>query len=1077
MTQHPEYSIEPYTHAHDAGLAVMWNESDQQWPGSFTRGVPFTAERIADWMDKQTTLVRLIVKAPDGTIVGYGSLWDEPSQPGRSCYVDLLNVHPDHQARSLCRRMLTHMVDFATENGYSRMTLGTWAANLKAVPLYKKVGFYWKPNSNVSMENYIPTLRRLPILRNFFAQTDWYAAHARELQQSEDEQRHPKTGDMEVYISQWKAPNGARVEAVIDRKAQELTGLETDDFAVYAHVSSSKPAQGLTYPITWEITNKRNSPLTVQLEASGDEQVEIAHVQTLTLEPEETQTLTAQYRCAVAAPRLEISPWRPKPTPQIRTKLLLDGQELLLGSGLHYAPAVALNLHPNIPTLTPRLSQTVLVQIKNQLDRPIQGDLHIAEAPGLTTDWQTHGFSAAAEEFASVPLTLQSQVEGGAALSVFATFIAGDEEVSTAPALLPVLSRQVGSVIGLLHQPDPTKTEIYVDNDFFHFGANQRAGRMWLDNKAGVNWEVNFRETLGPPYTPSEFEQSDYNLTLHQESGRACVTFSVASTRFPGMTLGRDVIITASPVVQVRHWLRNDGAHTHACKIQATINLPDGFASNAQVAFVRRERLVTALANTLPEVEGDFPKRPEGLAEQWGAFSMHGQTHGVVWSADISEHDWRPWFFNLISAECAVSPQTRVDVSPLYLYCGPGDWRAVRRIWQQANGQTEQARLDTLAQPQGAGPQQVSLSPQPLLTLTGEATLQLIADNVRQQPINGQIFVMPPAGWSVEPTILTVDALQEGKTREATLHFASPAAPVGPAIGQVQLQTASFDAVQPFTILRLGDARQSVSITQTQAENQSLWMIDNERMRWQVAPTYHAGLISWQEAGCVVNHLHTAFPTDGEFDWMKPWFGGIRPTLGSEEGNWPGKLHRETFTTTAIEAIDTQGLAWQGVRLTTEIQGQKTLKGLRVEIEYLTVPGSNVIKAILRLVNETPIYRSDPWPGFMLYCQVDGVYNNAVLYGESPHSGPVHYKRSMAHQWVRMGHWAAVVNPTTGRALTVACPSHPESVTLLNAGERGGHLMVTQSPTLAPHSMNELVMYVALVDSLEVARGYRCLVK
>ena len=1077
MTQHPEYLIEPYTHDHDAGLAVMWNESDQQWPGGFTRGVPFTAERIADWMDKLTTLVRLIVKAPDGAIVGYGSLWDEPSQPGRSCYVDLLNVHPDHQGRSLCRRMLTRMVDFATENGYSRMTLGTWAANLKAVPLYKKVGFYWKPNSSVSMENYIPALRRLPILHDFFAQTDWYAAHSRELQQSEDEQRHPKTGDTEVYISQWKAPNGARVEAIIDRKAQELTGLETGDFAVYARVGNNKPAQGLSYPITWEITNKRNRPLKVQLEASGDEQVEIAYIQNLTLEPEETQTITAHYRCAIAAPRLEISAWRPKPTPQVRTKLLLNGHELLLGSGLHYAPAVALDLHPSIPALSPNLPQTVLMQVKNQLDRPIQGTLHIAEASGLVTDWQTHGFSAAAEGFASVPLTLQSKAEGGIELPVFATFTAGDEAVSTAPTLLPVLSRQVGGVVGLLHQPDPTKTEIYVDNDFFHFGANQRGGRMWLNNKAGVNWQISCRETLGPPYTPSEFEQSDYTLTLRQENGRVCATFSVTSTRFPGLTLGRDVLITASPLVQVRHWLQNAGSVAHTCKIQTTINLPDGFATNAQVAFARRERVVIALANTLPEVEGDFPKLPAGLSEQWGAYTMHGQTHGVVWSSDISEHDWRPWFFNLISAECTVPPQSRIDLSPLYFYCGPGDWRAVRRIWQQANGQTEQARLDNLAMPEVAGPQQVTLSPQPLLTLNGEATLQLVADNVRQQPINGQILVTPPAGWAVEPGVVPVNALQEGKTVEATLHFTGPAAPIGPATGEVQLQTAGFDAVQPFTILRLGDARQSISVTQTQADHQPLWQIDNERMRWQVAPTYHAGLISWQEAGSVVNHLHTAFPTDGEFDWMKPWFGGLRPALGSEEGNWPGKLHRESFTTTAIEAIDTQGITWQGVRLTTEIRGQKTLKGLRTEIEYLTVPGSNVLKAILRLVNETPIYRSDPWLSFMLYSQVDGVYNNAVLYGESSHGGPVHYKRSMANQWVRVGHWAAVVNPTTGRALTVACPSSPESVTLLNAGTRGGHLMVTQDKTLAPHGMNELVIYVALTDSLEIARGYRCLGK
>ena len=458
---------------------------------------------------------------------------------------------------------------------------------------------------------------------------------------------------------------------------------------------------------------------------------------------------------------------------------------------------------------------------------------------------------------------------------------------------------------------------------------------------------------------------------------------------------------------------------------------------------------------------------------------MHGQVHGVVWSAAISEHEWRPWFFDLVSEECTVPPQTRVDLRPLYLYCGPGDWRAVRRIWQQVNGQTEQARLDNLAMPVGAGPQQVTLTPNPALTLTGAATMHLVADNVRQQPINGQIRVTPPVGWSVDPQAVAIEDLQQGKTLDTTLRFASPDALIGPATGQVTVQTNSFDIVQPFTILRLGDDRRSVAVTQEQAPEQPLWVIDNGRMAWRVAPSYQAGLVSWQAAGSTVNHLHTAFPADGEFDWMKPWFGGLRPTLGNQEGNWPGKLHRETFVTAPIGAIDPQGVAWHGVRLAAELKGQKTLKGLRIEIEYLTVPGSNVLKAILRLVNETPIYRPawNPWLAFMLYAQVDGVYDNAVLYGESPHVGAIQRKRSLVHQWIRVGNWGAVVNPTTGRAITVVCPSAPEGVSLLNTGERGGHLMVTQSKTLAPHSMTELVIYAALVDSLDAARQYACLAK
>ncbi|HMN28160.1 MAG TPA: hypothetical protein PKE45_08400, partial [Caldilineaceae bacterium] len=378
-------------------------------------------------------------------------------------------------------------------------------------------------------------------------------------------------------------------------------------------------------------------------------------------------------------------------------------------------------------------------------------------------------------------------------LKLMVTFADGDEQISTAPQAFPVLVRSVGSVAALLHQPDPAKRVIIIENDFFHFGCRQRGGQLWLNNHAGRGYHIALSETVGPPYTPSEFDQREYELTLRQEGSRVQAIFTITSTRFPGLKVGREVIVTASPVVEVRQWLENEGAITHICKIQTTVNLPDAFDVSAQSALPRNERLITSLASTMPEVEGDFPTRPEDVAEQWGAYAMHGQVHGVVWGTDISEHEWRPWFFDLDSAECTVPPQGHIDLSPLYLYCGPGDWRTVRRIWQQRNGQTDQAQLDNQAMPQGTAPQQVLLTPNPVFTLTELATVQLRADNVRQQPINGRIIVTPPPGWSSEPVELAVDSLQQGKILDATLHLTGIDAPVGPARGQVELQTAGFD--------------------------------------------------------------------------------------------------------------------------------------------------------------------------------------------------------------------------------------------------------------------------------------------
>ncbi len=683
-------------------------------------------------------------------------------------------------------------------------------------------------------------------------------------------------------------------------------------------------------------------------------------------------------------------------------------------------------------------------------------------------------FRADALGHASAALELKSEHTDEVALAIVATFEDEGQPITTAPQSLPMLVRSLGHVAAITHHPDPAKTTVYLENDFFFGGCSQREGRMWLVNKAGEEYAINLQEMLGPPYTPYEFEQKDYAITLHKAGGRVEINLTIDSTNFPGVQLGRQISVSSSPLIEVRQWLHNTGATAHTCKVLTSMNLPDSFAVNGQAAMPRRERLVTAMSNLMPEVEGDFPKLPDGLAEQWVAHANAGQVHGVVWNQDVTEHEWRPWFFDLFSAQNTLLPHQRVDLSPIYLYCGPGDWRTVRRIWQQSKGETTAEQLDNRAMPVGAGPQVVTLTPNPLLTLDDNVTMQLHADNVRQQAIDGCIQIAPPAGWRAEPDALAVEALQEGKTIAATIHLRADNPPVGAATGQIALQTVAFDSQQSFTILRVGDAQHTVNVTQATEQGSALWQIDNGRMAWSVAPAFHAGIVAWRERASPINQLCTPFPDEGEFKWMKPWFGGIRPILSSDEGGWPGKLHQETFATTVIEAPDAQGLPWRGVRLQAEISGQKSLKGIRVELDYLTLPGSNLIKAVYRLVNATPIYRSawNPSCAFMVFCQVDGRFDNAVLCGENSYAGLVQRKRASRGVWIRVGNWGAVVNPASGRAILVASPSTPDSVMLLDGDQEGGHLLITQHKPLAPDAAKELVIYAALVDSLDAARQY-----
>ncbi|MEM7125554.1 MAG: GNAT family N-acetyltransferase [Chloroflexota bacterium] len=1108
----PIYTIEQYTHDYDPGLAVMWNESDHEWPGSFTDGVPMTAERWGESMDKEVALMRLVVVQENGPIVGFGSLWDSNDRKGESCYVDLLNVHPAHQGRSLCRRMLTQMIDFATEQGYVQVTLGTWTANLKALPLYKKTGFFWRPDTSVYMENFIPAVRQLPILVEFFQQADWYQDYDRTLDQVEDEERHPKTGEMKVYINRWTRANngeyGETIEAIFDRQSQQLCGLDTPDLAAYARIDETKPAMGLSYDVIWSITNKRERPVNVSLEIGADEGINIRSESTiaLRLNAGENQLVRSTYCVTSDAPKVEVNKWHPKPMPSVRANVTVDGTAFSLSAGLHYQKPIEVTYHPDVLNGLPGQKQTVLVQIQNYLTEKISGQLTLrldsnndgnrngkgtvaVDSSMHNLTWQKQDFAIEPEGFAGVPLTIESSQTSGFNLQIQAEFTQSGQSIQTPPAVLPCLIRHIGGVVAVESEADKNEHHIFIENDFIRLKVNRRGNSVNIVNKAGWHHNMYFEDTLGPGFYPFEFGRSNFDLALHQEPGISTVTSTIVSKNFPGVEFCRVLTVTASPIIQVQYRLRHmgnvgsedDTAQTHICQVLTYSRLINLQVINGQSVIPLADGLVQTLATTMPSVDNDFPQKPDGrVGEEWAAYSADGQAHGLIWSSDVSEHIWKRWGIDLISAEYTIAPQETVMLNPFYLYAGPGDWRDVRRVWQSVNSRatSEPREIDAAynnAMPVPKPTHQVRFLPEPLVTITDEMEATLQAENVRPIKLNGTISLELPNGWQSDINCVDLKDLAANKTQARAVHLTSSKR-VGATEGRFRLQTQYADEAIPFPLIRLGNSGQEVSITQHTAAEQPLWRVANGCMVYTVTPDFHGGLIDWREQNSEVNHLFTSFPVEGEFKWIKPWFGGVRPMLTSPDSAWPGKLHEAEFLARTIEVPDQRNLPWRGVRLDGRPVEESAL-GIHIQLEYLTLPGSNVIKLVYRRLNRTNVYQNAgrAWPIFGIYCQVDGDMSRGALHGDYPGVGAIHRKRSEQNADVCVDTWAAVENPETGRAIVVVAGERGQSVLLEDADSMGGHIWVDHGKHLPPNGQHEMVTYMALAGSVEEAKRYAAL--
>ncbi|NHJ04874.1 MAG: GNAT family N-acetyltransferase, partial [Candidatus Heimdallarchaeota archaeon] len=146
-------------------VAEMFNDFNELWPGGFSGGVPYTEERVHDWLDKTSAIADLIAVDQEDNLVGYCGLYPHWRDKA-AAYISILGVTPKAKGKKFGKRLLLKALEIAGEKGISRVDLHTWGGNLDAVPLYKKIGLFWVPDTSVYMQDFIPGILKSNIAKD-----------------------------------------------------------------------------------------------------------------------------------------------------------------------------------------------------------------------------------------------------------------------------------------------------------------------------------------------------------------------------------------------------------------------------------------------------------------------------------------------------------------------------------------------------------------------------------------------------------------------------------------------------------------------------------------------------------------------------------------------------------------------------------------------------------------------------------------------------------------------------------------------------------------------------------------------
>ncbi len=625
------FSFEVYTKLHAESVARMWSESREGWPPGFLGASEFTAESIE--MEENSSGKLFTVLAIDGNrVVGYCRTTPYGGEPD-AAYVALLNVVPDLHGRKLGKKLLLDAVRRTAEKGYYRIDLHTWPANLKAMPLYKKTGFFWVPDSMVYMQNYMPFLLGRTEFRDFMEDTDWYGCFIRELAVEPDEQR-TGTG-REVFNYLFRIGDDS-FRAEFDRRGRILSSLHTPLISASFKRNSGKIFYGKPVKVSiegnflpQELRIETHKYLTAPKSLTVQEAVEGFDV---TPEPVE-----------VPIPYTDRSP---------RVSTLLPGDNpLSIGIGIRAEEPVSVLSSP-VRRIAPEQKELALDIRKLaetdsfRLEARLSGEVFLNE---------TYPLEETIFQKVSIPLP---KLTGGPAelgLTLFLDGKAGAEEkiilvcgpYTGAPEAF--LARKTAVIVGKESTLAVSRTGVW--------------GSIWIpgeDDREKIAGTI--RISAGPPYWNSDLLHQVYDIKL----GNGEVIAETAWPSRPGLKFEARYRLDAAGFMMVESSVINESSADQKVSFIANWNGGFPFISGKRIIPLKKGLLVCReVYNQIPDRSEDYPRDTAELAAPWLAMSSDSKTL-MAWFPGWKKLQYgRPETEKLIAApgERVVSPPFRVLLS------------------------------------------------------------------------------------------------------------------------------------------------------------------------------------------------------------------------------------------------------------------------------------------------------------------------------------------------------------------------------------------------------------------------------
>ena len=1019
-----------------ARLADMMNKSEEGWPGGFTGGIEVTADYILDMLGKMDRLA-IIVAELEGEIIGYCDLEAQAGQ-SETAYIPLLNARPDYHSKGIGKALIIRTLERTVELGYKRLTLDTWPGNVKAVPLYKKTGFFWAPESDVFMENFIPLILAYPPAAEFFKGQDWYSIFRRDLEVAPDD---VKSNGVRVYQYRFQ-DEGRSVQFTIDKQSGGVTAFENDEFAVSCIVGKEEVVAGLSYPVRWEIANRSGKPARVAVVARGEAELGLAK-----------EAAAAVTSSAVFEAEMKVDPQaRERAASEkpyfIESTVVINDIEIPLKSAVRVRQPFA--MHFANGRLSPGREQVGTLNVRSHLETDVQVRLRFLASPGMQVSPAEVELGVPAGSHVGTPVTLKADSPGAFELEATPEFSHGDRTVTCRPRKLAFRSLTPGGVEASLDE-----NHAVLESGLVSVKVDVHWGDIAVRDVSGTRDVLIIRPgRTGPPFVNWDHEPPKLDLSLSSGDGWRAVSMTRAADNWEGVSVLRTVTLFAGGIVKIRDVLVNSGALTHSGSLRAVCHtgIPAPMLTVPLKSGTIRVR--TPDYRRFP-ARDDIPKKPEAYQENWCSFEGSGEVVGIIWER-VSEVTMEGWETPALVMDVPrLEPQSRLELPPIYVYAGPGDAETVRRHYVQLSGNLPEGRPDNIR------PNEVTcarLEQAPLVITGRSAGARVIVERNGANPIRGTVKLRLPAGWSAD---WRTARFEDVKRDRPFVRPVSITRPDSSARAQsVRLDLDMPEAEMGFDCPVIGCA--DVGVPPRITTRAGRGTVENGRLTFSVDGHHYGSIHALEQDG--LDYLYSSYPTPRGFQWFNPWYGGVYPFAFCE---LDPRMDRLKFGVRKVRRIGQHGSVWHGLKVRAEPE-HRDLEWLAIECEYLTMPGSDVIAVVPAAVNKTTA-RQDVVLGLAVYARVSDVGGRFRIHYVQ--DGREHVRKPTEHAFeVHSRGWLAIEDVGTGRVFGVVSPG--EDLVGHSWDASSTSFTVEQGGSVAPQERRRFTVYIVLAESPAQMRLY-----